>query len=1469
MNTCRIPSFLALLLICVAAAGAAPGIVRAAWYEPGSTLDPACAPTDADCGVATTTYATGLSYDSGTVSNTGLLSLMQEYGTPLTGALTLATSSAASHGLTVGLAITNASTTFTFAPTLSGTLDVGGGGTGLSSVTDGALLYGSGGGGTLNALATSTSGKVLQLDFATGRPVWVATSTLGLTAPSFLYPLVNAANTVSLAFGTTTANTWGNLNTFASGLLSLASTTIGDGTGTGGLTIFGNATTSASAYIGTALSVGGASPFALAAGSVFASALDFSASSTVSYLNGDLLLSDDNAGAFTLSQLVAKNAACSKSNSLISGGVVTYDGTGLVFDISPANYCINGLQYSTAAQQVTLAAADGTRDRIDNVVLTASSSATAITGIPASNPIAPSADPATQLSLTFVYVKAGASQPGASGTGPTTQIIYKEGAVGEWSGSSVGAVGTLSLAATNDPQQGTTNVRATSVGKPDTFQFATSTTFNPTGSQTLSFYLKNASAWSNNSDSILVSFLNASGTQLGVPVTIQNQSYGFDRTNASTYQKIAIPMSDFGTLGTTIKSLKFSILTNGSNTISFDLDNVVIQGTTQTATTSSFSSGTVNQGTLNRLAYYSGTTTVQSAGFLTIDTGNSFLGIGTTSPSQALSVAGNVLANAFSASSLSATSTFAGGLVVDSTSANTGRVGQLALTFGSGSGEGIASKRTSGGDQYGLDLYTSFQPRLTITNSGNVGINTQTPGSDVSMTNGLTINAGNSTAFTISKNGASALAVNVGQVVGGDVNFYDHASGNYIDDITLRSGNVGINTTGPRSKLDVWAGDINVTGNDTNGTAIVTTHSGNAYFANNTYTNGISINSSGTVTTSGAATITGLATISGGSIVLGAAQINTVTGVPSAGLPAGSISMRVDAPTIYLSQAPQNAIPHRVQEAVTSLTPNSYNVTFPNTPTVGNYLVAMIWQEGSAPTPNTGWTSVTTHSACGANDPYTAIVYHQVVNGDGKIEIPGTGGTAGMYGSAVIEVSGLDSSFTPSYVGTNFGCSDNLGGDNVVQISSTTPVNDTLAINFASLYLFSWPANGEGQMGFNSGWTNVVTSWDNRSNAPGGRWGVGSIAYPTAGSSITLIDTVTGYFNGNQTPGMTAALVLLKPGPNGAATTTGPVALSILDTVYSNGTTVASTTRSLNFTRGLSATSDAIGEVTVGLSTTTAGSIAGLTVGTTTGFAPLGVWGPDTASTSAALTIANAASTTAFQVFDDGHAVLAGSLTQNSDRRLKTNIASLDASSSLAAIESLDPVSFDWVDGIYGTGTQLGFIAQAVAQVFPQLVSTTSPTLHTPGGTLGLNYTGLIAPMIGSIKALAGEINAMAQSITTTLLDATTVKTKNLCVGDTCITEAQLKTILEETGQTASPASASNISSTTPADASSTDTGTTTSPDASSTPPEPDSTASSDATSSPETTPAADAPAATGPDQTTASDTPEAPASATDPAPTE
>ena len=59
-------------------------------------------------------------------------------------------------------------------------------------------------------------------------------------------------------------------------------------------------------------------------------------------------------------------------------------------------------------------------------------------------------------------------------------------------------------------------------------------------------------------------------------------------------------------------------------------------------------------------------------------------------------------------------------LIADANTLNNGTLTPGLVFGGGGSGEGMSSKRTTGGNQFGLDLYTGFLPRLSIDSSGRV-----------------------------------------------------------------------------------------------------------------------------------------------------------------------------------------------------------------------------------------------------------------------------------------------------------------------------------------------------------------------------------------------------------------------------------------------------------------------------------------------------------------------------------------------------------------------------------------------------------------------------------------------------------------------------------------------------------------------------------------------------------------------------
>lgn len=104
----------------------------------------------------------------------------------------------------------------------------------------------------------------------------------------------------------------------------------------------------------------------------------------------------------------------------------------------------------------------------------------------------------------------------------------------------------------------------------------------------------------------------------------------------------------------------------------------------------------------------------------------------------------------------------------------------------------------------------------------------------------------------------------------------------------------------------------------------------------------------------------------------------------------------------------------------------------------------------------------------------------------------------------------------------------------------------------------------------------------------------------------------------------------------------------------------------------------------------------------------------------------NDANSVTFEIFGDGDATLAGTLTENSDLRLKTNIASLH--NVLPRLIQLSAYSYDWMSGNRSGDKQIGLIAQEVQETFPELVSTDSD------GTLSVSYTRFVPLLIEAVK---------------------------------------------------------------------------------------------------------------------------------------
>lgn len=274
---------------------------------------------------------------------------------------------------------------------------------------------------------------------------------------------------------------------------------------------------------------------------------------------------------------------------LLTGGGVGYTGTGLNFIISAATYLINGVQYASPQTPVTLAAADPTNDRIDVFFVDNTGTAGVITGIPGGPPLEPQVDPSTQLRLTSAVVPAGSSTPVI-----TTENIYLENT--EWTGST-NSPGTINLASTNNPYQGTHCIEGTNAASGNLFTYV-----RPGGTESLAgytslvFQIRSKAAWSN-PKSFSIFFLNVN-TNVGLSVALRDGGpYGFSSANTTTYQQIVIPLSAFGTGASLVDRIRFTIAGGGGN-IGWYIDNIQLQagggGGVGGGTVTNFSAGNLS-----------------------------------------------------------------------------------------------------------------------------------------------------------------------------------------------------------------------------------------------------------------------------------------------------------------------------------------------------------------------------------------------------------------------------------------------------------------------------------------------------------------------------------------------------------------------------------------------------------------------------------------------------------------------------------------------------------------------------------------------------------------------------------------------------------------------------------------------------------------------------------------------------------
>jgi hypothetical protein len=263
---------------------------------------------------------------------------------------------------------------------------------------------------------------------------------------------------------------------------------------------------------------------------------------TASYFSGSIisLTTNGNSGTSSLIDNVLNIPVyTSVTNGLVSGGIVSWSGTGWVYDVSAAYYYINGVYFTTNNTQVTLGVADISNPRLDIVAVNDQGQVIVIPGTPSSNPVKAQIDPTTEIELTTILVPAGATSP----INITTSIIYDEVVNNTWTSSSLGI--TADFANATNPYTGVvcTSVSATTTGTRYLQFDRISGTDSISNYTVFKFAIRLGATWNTNS-TLAIGFYNGN-TLISTEISVLNGQFGFSSSTTGTYQLIQIPVANW------------------------------------------------------------------------------------------------------------------------------------------------------------------------------------------------------------------------------------------------------------------------------------------------------------------------------------------------------------------------------------------------------------------------------------------------------------------------------------------------------------------------------------------------------------------------------------------------------------------------------------------------------------------------------------------------------------------------------------------------------------------------------------------------------------------------------------------------------------------------------------------------------------------------------------------------------------